>query len=224
MAFDSSQSFGEDFKIATMRDEAAGFYRSYLKRGFDVLFVLAIALPVLLITGVLALLVATDGKSPFYVQQRVGRNGRIFRMWKLRSMISNADQKLAAYLAQNPDAKREWEVSQKLKHDPRITPIGRLIRKTSMDELPQLWNILVGDMSLVGPRPMLCEQRALYPGTAYYSMRPGLSGYWQTSERNDSSFADRAVHDARYFVDLSLYTDLVVLFRTVFVVLRCTGH
>lgn len=220
MAFDSSQSFDEGFSVRT----SPGYYRAYLKRGFDILFVLVIALPVLCIAGFLAWLISSDGKSPFYAQMRVGQDGRTFKMWKLRSMVPNAEGKLNLHLMRDPAAKREWDRDQKLKDDPRITTIGRLIRKSSMDELPQLWNILIGDMSLVGPRPMMCDQRAMYPGTAYYAMRPGLSGYWQTSDRNDSSFAERAGHDTRYFNDLSLSTDLMVLFRTVFVVLRCTGH
>lgn len=221
MAFDSSQSFDEGFRLIPV---GSGLYRHVFKRALDLILVSLVALPVLVVTLIVAYFVASDGRSPFYSQSRVGKNGRIFRMWKLRSMVPDAEMKLQRHLANDAAAKLEWDVDQKLKSDPRITWIGRLIRKTSIDELPQLWNILLGDMSLVGPRPMMRDQRSIYPGTAYFSMRPGLSGYWQTSDRNDSSFADRALHDTRYFYDISLMTDLNILVRTVGVVLRGTGY
>ena len=113
---------------------------------------------------------------------------------------------------------------QKLKNDPRITPLGRFLRRTSLDELPQLWNVLMGDMSIVGPRPMMCNQRALYPGTEYYVMRPGITGFWQTSARNESSFHERAGFDQAYYRAVSLRTDLAIIWRTFSVVLRGTGH
>ncbi len=201
-----------------------GIYRRAFKRGFDVLAVLAtsfITLPLILL---MAAGVALDGHSPFYAQKRVGRGGRVFTMWKLRSMVPGADAKLEAHLAADPAARAEWDHSQKLKRDPRITRIGRIMRKCSADELPQLWNVLRGDMSLVGPRPMLPEQAPLYPGQAYYALRPGITGIWQVSARNESSFADRARFDATYDRKLSLATDLGLLFATVRVVLRGTGH
>jgi lipopolysaccharide/colanic/teichoic acid biosynthesis glycosyltransferase len=138
-------------------------------------------------------------------------------------MILDADQKLETYLASDPAARAEWDEKQKLVHDPRITRVGRLIRKSSLDELPQLLNVLMGDMSLVGPRPMMPDQRALYPGRAYYDLRPGITGPWQVSERNETSFADRARFDDKYHHDLSLATDLRLLGCTVKVVLRATG-
>jgi lipopolysaccharide/colanic/teichoic acid biosynthesis glycosyltransferase len=144
-------------------------------------------------------------------------------MWKLRSMVADADARLGAYLDANPERRREWDENQKLRDDPRITPVGRIIRKTSIDELPQLWNVLRGDMSLVGPRPMMPDQQAIYPGTAYYALRPGITGFWQTSVRNESSFADRARFDASYLRDLSFATDFGVLLRTVRVVVCGTG-
>lgn len=194
------------------------------KRVLDLLIVFAVALPALLILAIFAVLIKLDGGSVFYVQQRVGRDGRSFGMWKLRSMVPQAHEKLTDYLARNPEAQWEWMTTQKLKRDPRITPIGRFIRKSSIDELPQLWNVLRGEMSIVGPRPMMCEQRTLYPGLAYYSMRPGLTGYWQISDRNDCDFAQRATFDSAYYRDLSLRTDLSVILRTFRVVLRGTGY
>ncbi len=198
-------------------------YRGGIKRIVDVLIVLAAALPVLAVLLILAPMIALDGKSPFYMQKRVGKNGRIFGMLKLRSMVSNADEQLQRHLAKNPEARAEWDRNQKLRHDPRITRVGRVIRKTSIDELPQLWNVLTGDMSIVGPRPMMVNQQDLYPGTAYYALRPGITGFWQTSVRNESSFADRAGYDADYLRQLSLTTDLKVIMRTFKVVLNGTG-
>lgn len=198
-------------------------YRALFKRLLDVVFVLLLAAPALTVVLTCALLVARDGHSPLYRQKRVGRNGRVFHMWKLRSMVPNAERLLDAHLRANEDARMEWEFNQKLRHDPRITPIGHVIRKSSIDELPQLWNVLRGDMSLVGPRPMMVDQRAIYPGTAYYAMRPGITGFWQTSVRNESSFSERARFDSAYLRDMSLITDLKVLLRTVKVVWQGTG-
>jgi exopolysaccharide production protein ExoY len=171
----------------------------------------------------LALLIARDGHSPFYWNARVGRSGRVFHMLKLRTMVRDADARLEAHLAADPAAAAEWGATQKLKKDPRITTFGRILRKTSMDELPQLWNVLVGDMSLVGPRPMMPSQQVLYPGRAYYTLRPGLTGPWQVSDRNGCTFAKRAEFDRDYEQSLSLATDLRLLARTVAVVLKGTG-
>jgi lipopolysaccharide/colanic/teichoic acid biosynthesis glycosyltransferase len=201
-----------------------GLYRGYVKRALDILAILLTAPVVLPAVLLLAMLIRRDGGAAFYSQDRVGRNGRIFRIWKLRSMVPDAEARLAAHLADDPAARAEWDHRQKLKNDPRITPIGRIIRKSSIDELPQLWNVLKGDMSLVGPRPMLPQQAALYPGRDYYRLRPGLTGFWQISSRNDASFADRAGYDSRYARRLSLLTDAAVLLATVRVVLRGTGY
>ncbi len=198
-------------------------YRDSVKRLLDVALVLLVALPVLLLMLPLCLLIMRDGAAPFYSQERLGRDGRVFRIWKLRSMVPDAEAALAAHLAADPRARIEWEVTQKLRDDPRITPFGRLLRKSSLDEVPQLWNVLRGDMALVGPRPMMVSQREIYPGTAYYALRPGITGYWQTAVRNDSSFAERAAFDHAYLRDLSLGTDIAVLMRTVRVVLAGTG-
>lgn len=198
-------------------------YRHLFKRVLDVTAVVLAAPFVVPMVAGLALAVRRDGGPAFYSQERIGAGGRVFRMWKLRSMVVDADDRLARHLAQDPMARREWDRTQKLRHDPRITGFGRLLRRSSMDELPQLWNVMRGDMSLVGPRPMMVEQRAMYPGTAYLRMRPGITGHWQTAGRNATTFAARAEFDAAYERDLSLATDLRILARTVKVVLRCTG-
>lgn len=200
-----------------------GFYRSILKPALDALIVLATAPFVVPIVLALAVLVSFDGHAPFYSQKRVGKGGRIFTMWKLRTMVPQADQRLEAYLASNPAARREWDTTQKLKNDPRITRMGKILRKTSLDELPQLLNVLMGDMSLVGPRPMMPEQRTLYPGKAYYALRPGITGTWQVSDRNESSFAARARFDNAYDKTVSLKQDVGILLDTVRVVVQGTG-
>lgn len=199
-------------------------YRSIFKRLVDCFVVLILAPFAVLIVGVLALLVALDGGNPFYHQLRVGRGGVSYKMWKLRTMVAGADIKLESYLAQNAEAKAEWDSTQKLKTDPRITRIGHILRKYSFDELPQAWNVLMGDMSLVGPRPMMPEQQDLYPGAAYYHLRPGITGPWQVSDRNNTTFAERARFDTNYDLDLSLKTDLRLLLGTARVVVRGTGY
>lgn len=204
---------------------SSGLYRNFFKRVIDVTLVVLSAPVVVVVVSVLALIVTVlTGGKPFYSQLRVGRHGKSFRMWKLRTMVPNADAYLKNYLQQNPDAQLEWDKTQKLKQDPRITAIGRLLRKTSFDELPQLFNVLNGTMSLVGPRPMMLEQKTSYQGRAYYDLRPGITGLWQVCDRNDCYFEDRASFDDTYNDELSLKTDTRILFKTVGVVLRATGH
>ncbi|MFN3291977.1 MAG: sugar transferase [Gemmobacter sp.] len=200
-----------------------GIYRQGVKRLLDILVVVLAAPFVVPLVALMALVVAFDGGKPFYTQDRIGKGGRVFRMWKLRSMVVDADARMVAHLAANPEARREWDETQKLRNDPRITRFGQFLRKSSMDELPQLWNVLTGDMSLVGPRPMMPCQAGLYPSDAYYHLRPGITGYWQTAGRNRTTFAARAHFDAAYERELSLATDLAILARTVQVVLKGTG-
>jgi lipopolysaccharide/colanic/teichoic acid biosynthesis glycosyltransferase len=201
-----------------------GPYRNGIKRGLDILLIL-LSLPVVLpVVGLLALMVMRDGHAPFYTQARVGVGGHIFRFWKLRSMVCDADERLSEYLDADPGARAEWDHSQKLKADPRITRFGNFLRKSSLDELPQLWNVLKGDMSLVGPRPMMDGQQVLYPGSAYYALRPGITGPWQVSDRNASSFAARADFDSAYEETLSFAGDLRILAATFGAVVRGTGY
>ncbi len=199
-------------------------YARFAKRPIDMLLVicvLPIAVPLILI---LSVLIALDGGSPFYSQLRVGRSGRSFRLWKLRTMVHQADSKLEEYLQSDPAARAEWDLTQKLKKDPRITKFGHFLRKFSLDELLQLINVLKGDMSIVGPRPMLLDQAQLYPGADYYHLRPGVTGLWQISDRNNSSFAARATFDAEYARNLSFLSDSKIIGQTFRVVLRGTGY
>lgn len=210
-------------KAPLVTPSISGSY-AFFKRILDLTLVVILAIPVMcIILGIAFFMIFTSVGSVFYKQQRLGKDGRVFLMWKLRSMVPDAKQKLEVYLNENPDARKEWDVSQKLKNDPRITGIGRFIRKTSIDELPQLWNVFRGEMSLVGPRPMMVEQRHLYPGNEYFKMLPGITGFWQITKRNESSFAERAQFDARYYHEMSFFTDLQILFKTFFVLLWPTG-
>ena len=203
--------------------ERGGVYARLGKRLFDLSLLLVLSPFALALVGALALLAKLDGGPAFYGQARVGRAGRIFTCWKIRTMVPDAEARLEECL-RDPARRAEWDETQKLKDDPRVTRVGRFLRATSFDELPQLWNILRGEMSFVGPRPFTPDQTRLYPGLAYYALRPGLTGFWQVGDRNDVSFAARAVDDARYARELSLRTDLVTLARTAKVVLACTGR
>ncbi len=199
-------------------------YKSAGKRIFDLLVVIAASPIIVPVITLLTLAIWFSGNRPFFVQERVGRGGRIFRMLKFRTMVDDAETVLEAYLEGNQDARAEWDTHQKLKNDPRITAAGRFLRKTSLDELPQFWNVLVGDMSIVGPRPMTPNQKPLYPGEAYYRMRPGITGLWQISDRNQCEFRERAAFDTQYETLISFGADLSILRRTVGVVLRGTGY
>lgn len=210
--------------IAPRPADLTGAYGAYLKRGLDVflvLFTAVISVPLILF---LALLVMLDGHSAFFGQRRIGRDGVEFKMWKLRSMCPHSDAVLQAHLESSPARAQEWDKTQKLRHDPRVTRVGRFLRKSSLDELPQLWNVLKGDMSLVGPRPMMRDQVLLYQGTDYFNLRPGLTGLWQVTARNASSFEARASFDAAYAKRVGLLFDLSLMVRTLGAVLRGTGY
>jgi len=214
---------GDDFGAAESRVGMSGVYARHGKRVFDLALCLAAAPVAAPLVAALSVAVRLEGGPVFYGQRRLGRGGREFTCWKLRTMVCDADERLALHLAADPRARAEWEATQKLRNDPRVTRFGRFLRTSSLDELPQLWNVMKGEMSLVGPRPFTPDQSGLYHGRSYYRLRPGLTGYWQVGERNGTSFAQRAVDDARYARELSLWTDLRTIFKTVRVVLRGTG-
>ena len=158
-----------------------------------------------------------DRKSPIFRHRRLGRQGRPFGCLKFRTMVVEAEAALAAHLAANPAARAEWEATHKLTDDPRVTAIGRVLRKTSLDELPQLINVLRGDMSLVGPRPIVQAEMARY-GSAFpacFSVPPGVTGLWQVSGRSDTTYEERVALDLAYAAGWSLKRDLVILVRTV---------
>ena len=200
--------------------------RPVAKRGLDVLgaglLLLALALPFLL----LALLVRLDGGPAMFAHKRVGRGGRFFGCLKFRSMVPDAEARLNEVLARDPAARAEWEASRKLKSDPRVTRIGRFLRASSLDELPQLINVLRGDMSLVGPRPVQASELAAFYGAAaehYQMVRPGITGPWQVSGRSETSYADRVALDVAYVMRPSLIEDIRLLLKTPAAVLLRRG-
>jgi len=166
-----------------------------------------------------------DGAPVLFGHYRVGRNGRLFRCLKFRTMYRESEQMLAELLARDPVARGQWERDQKLVDDPRVTPIGRFLRRTSLDELPQLINVLRGEMRLVGPRPVTVGELTRYGRVRwqYLSVTPGITGLWQVSGRNNTSYDERVALDARYVAQRSLALDLRILLRTVAVVLRREG-
>ena len=190
-----------------------------------VLTVLAIvALAPLMLT--LAFLIwVSDGGPALYGHVRVGHMGQLFRCWKFRSMVADADKTLAAHLAADPEARAEWEASHKLRRDPRITRVGRFLRASSLDELPQLWNVLVGDMSIVGPRPIVIAEIERYKSnfTDYCACRPGITGLWQISGRSDVSYDERVALDTRYSRSRSLLLDMQIIVSTIPAVLAQRG-
>ncbi len=195
------------------------------KRAMELTLILLGSAFVLPVCAIIALLIKLTSPGPvIYGQTRVGVGGKTFTAWKFRSMVVDADRVIEEFLATDPARREEWNRYQKLKSDPRVTWIGRFIRKTSLDELPQLWNVVIGEMSLVGPRPMTPDQVGDYPNFHLYTrLRPGITGLWQISGRNCTTFRQRAEFDAAYVRNWSLWLDLVLLVRTVRVVLLCEG-
>lgn len=193
-----------------------------LKRALDIAVATVALIPIALITPILALLVKIDSPGPlFFFQDRVGRDGRTFRIVKFRSMKTDAEQQLAALKQQNEGAGLLF----KMKDDPRVTRVGRILRKLSLDELPQFWNVLVGDMSVVGPRPPLPSEVTAYDGTVYRRLyiKPGITGLWQVSGRSDLSWDESVRLDLRYVENWSVMNDLQIMWRTAKVMVRPSG-
>ncbi|ONF49513.1 hypothetical protein RSM1_08715 [Methylobacterium radiotolerans] len=196
------------------------------KRGLDIAVAataLFLLLPLLILIA--ALVYAGDRKAPIFRHMRVGRDGRRFGCLKFRSMVTDGDAVLAAHLAAHPQARAEWAATHKLRDDPRVTAIGYVLRKTSLDELPQLWNVLRGEMSLVGPRPIVPAEVARY-GRAFptcFAVPPGVTGLWQVSGRSDTTYAERVALDLDYATRWTLHRDLAIILRTVPAVLAQRG-
>ena len=214
--------------ILTISADAVPRDSWWLGRGKPVFDRIGAALLLLLLApliGALWLIVRRDGGPGFFGHQRVGRHGRLFRCWKIRSMVPDADARLTRHLAENPAAAAEWARDFKLTDDPRITRLGAFLRRSSLDELPQLWNVLMGQMSLVGPRPVTPAEYASYGRSQrYYSrLRPGLTGLWQVSGRNATGYRARVALDVGYYWRASAMLDLRILLATAGVVLRRTG-
>jgi Undecaprenyl-phosphate galactose phosphotransferase WbaP len=210
----------------SMRQKLLSPYRLYVKRYIDLLVIAAAAPPTLLFFLLIGLAIILDSRGGvLYSHKRIGQGGREIKIWKFRTMCKNADQLLNDYLEKNPEFKDEWHKDQKLKHDPRITRVGRILRKTSLDELPQLINVLKGEMSLVGPRPIVEKEIQKY-GEAfetYIRVKPGITGLWQVSGRNDVSYATRIQMDELYVANWSVWLDIYLLIRTVPEVVKGSG-
>jgi Undecaprenyl-phosphate galactose phosphotransferase WbaP len=222
---DVSHFFSHDVLMIHLRYQLARPLRRACKRSFDIV---VSALLLLLLSPLFAVLmykITRDGGSPFYGHGRIGKGGRKFDCYKFRSMILNSQQVLQEVLRTDPQARAEWERDFKLKNDPRITAVGHFLRRTSLDELPQLWNVLKGDMSLVGPRPIVQAELERYKkDVGFYLLdKPGMTGLWQISGRNDVDYKTRVYFDSWYVKNWSLWTDIVILFKTVTVVLRRDG-
>lgn len=196
------------------------------KRMFDIVVTICGGIFILPFMLIIAAIIYLDSGGPIiYKQKRIGKNGKEFSFYKFRSMVKNADTILEEYLSTHENEKNEWQKNFKLKNDPRVTKIGRIIRKTSIDELPQLWNVLIGDMSLVGPRPLLPNEVERYSGYIedYKLVLPGLTGVWQVSGRSDTTFEERVIMDSWYIHNWSVWIDIVYLLKTVLVVVKSKG-
>lgn len=191
------------------------------KRVLDLVLTLAGGLLISPVLAAIVVLVKLDSPGPvFYGHLRLGAGGQHFRCWKFRTMHTNAELLLEEYLQGDPELRAEWEESFKLRDDPRVTRLGRFLRKTSLDELPQLWNVLLGEMSLVGPRPIVDAEVARYGAVygVYRRIRPGISGFWQVNGRSETDYGERINLDAYYVHNWSVWLDLVILFRTIRIV------
>lgn len=197
-----------------------------IKRMFDIVVTICGGFFILPFMLFIAVIIYLDSEGPIiYKQKRIGQNGKEFNFYKFRSMVKNADTILEEYLNTYESEKIEWQKNFKLKNDPRVTKIGRIIRKTSIDELPQLWNVLIGDMSLVGPRPLLPNEVERYNSYIedYKLVLPGLTGVWQVSGRSDTTFEQRAIMDSWYIHNWSIWIDIVYLLKTVLAVVKSKG-
>lgn len=210
--------FNHDVKLLTRHSGLEEPLSRFIKRSFDFVvscITLLFLSPILLL---IALMVKLDGGPAFYGHKRIGQDGKTFSCLKFRSMVAGDNKKiLQDYLDNNPEARIEWQETQKLKDDPRVTRLGKLLRKTSMDELPQILNVLKGEMSLIGPRPIVQDELKKYGSDIayYYRVRPGITGLWQASGRNDVSYTQRVQMDSWYVRNWSLWHDIAILFKTI---------
>ena len=210
--------YTEKVFMLSIRNNLARRRNRLAKRIFDLAATVVGGLLILPILLILAVLVGVDNKGRIiFAHRRVGRKGKLFPCYKFQSMVPNAQERLEEYLAKNPEARKEWEESFKLTNDPRVTKLGAFLRKTSLDELPQLWNVLMGDMSLVGPRPIVTKEIERYGDyiREYYMVPPGITGMWQVNGRSDTTYEERVAMDTWYVRNWSVWIDLVYLFKTV---------
>lgn len=222
---DMSFIFSHEVMIFRVQQNLAKWSSRTLKRLFDIIASIAI---IILLSPVLLYIsrqVKKDGGPAIYGHERIGKDGKPFKCLKFRSMVTNSKDVLNELLQNDPEAKREWDTTFKLKNDPRITKIGAVLRRTSLDELPQLFNVLKGEMSLVGPRPIITAELEIYNEEVDYYLlsKPGMTGLWQVSGRSDVDYETRVYLDAWYVKNWSMWNDIAILFKTVGVVLKKDG-
>lgn len=215
------------FKRHISRDMPATLLRyRVVKRVIDLALIIA-SIPLLLpLLATVALLVTLTSPGPiFFSHRRLRRESRFFSMWKFRTMCENSEEILKQHLAQYPEAQIEWKAIHKLRKDPRLTPVGSFLRRYSLDELPQIWNVITGEMTLVGPRPIVTDEIERYGDrfSYYCGVVPGMTGLWQISGRNDVSYDIRVSLDCEYVARWSLCKDVVILFRTFSSVIHQNG-
>jgi lipopolysaccharide/colanic/teichoic acid biosynthesis glycosyltransferase len=230
-AVEGSYSYGESgrslWRSQRVKSAPSVYFRyRVVKRCVDVFLVL-ISMPVmLLVLGTVSALVVLSSPGPiFYSHRRILKGGSFFSMWKFRTMCVNSAEVLEEYLARNPEARIEWNMTHKLRNDPRVTSIGSFLRRYSLDELPQLWNVLAGQMSLVGPRPIVAAEVEKYGECfdCYCRVKPGLTGLWQVSGRSELTYDQRVALDCEYVERWSLLKDVGILFRTFSSVMKQDG-
>ena len=218
--------FTEAMLMLKIKNQLARRRNRVIKRAFDLLFTICGGLCILPFLLVIAVMVAVDNKGDvIFAHRRIGRDGKEFKCYKFQTMIPNAQEALEKYLAENPEARKEWEESFKLTDDPRVTKLGSILRKTSLDEMPQLWNVIKGDMSLVGPRPIVAKEIERYGEyfREYAMVPPGITGMWQASGRSDTTYEERVEMDTWYVRNWSVWIDLMYLFKTVKIVFTGKG-
>lgn len=210
---------------AASRDGTATLYRRFGKRTLDLALVVLLAPVLIPLIAALLFAVRRDGGPGLFGHMRIGQDGKMFRCWKIRTMVTDSQARLADHLHDNPEAAAEWARDHKLSNDPRVTGIGRLLRKTSLDELPQLWNVFKGEMTFVGPRPIVLDEMAKYGPyqAAYLAMKPGVTGMWQVSGRNDVTYDERVQMDVDYFDNISFALDMTLIAKTGLAVVNRTG-
>ena len=223
---DASILLSEKILMLNVRNNLSRRYNRIFKRIFDLTFTIIGAILISPILLIITLAVAIDNRGNIiFAHKRVGMHGKKFPCYKFQTMIPNAEEKLQEYLAENPDARKEWNESFKLTNDPRVTKLGNFLRRTSLDELPQLWNVIRGEMSLVGPRPIVDAEICRYGVNIreYYMVLPGITGMWQVSGRSDTTYAERVAMDTWYVRNWSVWIDIMYLFKTVKAVFRGKG-
>ncbi|MFP8967014.1 undecaprenyl-phosphate galactose phosphotransferase WbaP [Pokkaliibacter sp. CJK22405] len=222
---DMHHFFSHEVIMLNVRNNLNPFLNRVIKRSFDIVVSILLLLLLSPLFAFVSMKIKKSGGTAIFAHSRVGRDGKVFPCLKFRSMVPNAQEVLEKLLEQDPEARAEWNKDFKLKNDPRVTPIGHFLRKTSLDELPQLWNVLRGEMSLVGPRPVIAEEVERYGEQAVYYLqaKPGMTGLWQVSGRSDIDYDSRVYLDAWYVKNWSLWTDIVILISTIKVVLHRDG-